>query len=244
MTTDRRKAIVADGYDAIGERYRAWASRVRDPRDRMLEAFSAALAPGASVLDLGCGAGIPSTKALAERFTVTGIDISATQIEAARRHVPEASFVHADLGNIDFPNGSFDGVTALYVIPHIPREDHRDLFGRIARWLVPGGLFLAVLGSTDTPDWIGDWLGRPMFFSSYDAEANRRLLAEAGFELLIDEVRETVEPEGRVEFLWVVARPMQLPHRRGTAETPAMEDDERGPSWSRAGEAGSPRAAL
>lgn len=203
---DRRKAIVAEGYDALGEGYLAWASGVLDPRERMLEAFSAALAPGARVLDLGCGAGVPSTKALAARFTVTGIDISAAQIEAARRHVPQASLVHADLGQVDFPTGSFDGVTAFYVIPHIPREDHGNLLCRIARWLVPGGLFLAVLGSADSPDWIGEWLGQPMFFSSYDAEANRNLLAKAGFELLIDEVVETVEPGGRATFLWVVAR--------------------------------------
>ena len=206
MTKDRRRAIVSEGYDALGARYLAWASRGLDPRERMLEAFSAALAPGAAVLDLGCGAGIPSTKALAARFSVTGIDVSAAQIEAARRNVPEASFVQADLSRIEFPNGSFAGITAFYAISHVPREDHADLFSRIARWLVPGGLFLAVLGAADSPDWVGEWLGRPMFFSGFDAEANRKLLRRAGFELQVDEVLETAEPEGPVEFLWVLAR--------------------------------------
>ena len=206
VTTDRRTAIVAEGYDALGDGYRAWAAGVLDPRERMLEAFSAALARGARVLDLGCGAGLPSTKALAARFDVTGVDVSAAQIEAARRDVPQASFLHGDLARVDFPAGSFDGVTALYVIPHVPREEHGELFGRVARWLVPGGRFLAVLGSTDRPDWIGEWLGQPMFFSSYDADANRRLLVEAGFDLLIDETVETLEPEGPVAFQWVIAR--------------------------------------
>jgi hypothetical protein len=63
----------------------------------------------------------------------------------------------------------------------------------------------AVLGSADSPAWIGEWLGVQMFFGNYDADANRRLLSEAGFELLIDEVIETVEPEGRVNFLWIAA---------------------------------------
>jgi SAM-dependent methyltransferase len=206
LPNDPRKAIVAEGYDALGEGYLAWASGVLDPRERMLEAFSAPLASGGRVLDLGCGAGLPSTKALAARFNVTGVDISTVQIEAARRHVPEASFVHADLTQIDFPPGTFDGVTAFYAISHVPRDEHGDLFHCIARWLVPGGLFLATLGSADSPDWIGEWLGRPMFFSSHDADANRRLLAAAGFELLIDEVIETVEPQGPVPFLWVLAR--------------------------------------
>jgi hypothetical protein len=45
-----------------------------------------------------------------------------------------------------------------------------------------------------------------MFFSSHDAETNRRLLRAANFELLIDEIIETPEPEGPVPFLWVLAQ--------------------------------------
>ena len=203
---DRRKAIVAAGYDALGEGYLRWAAGISDVRERMLEAFSSRLAPGGRVLDLGCGCGLPSTRALASRFAVTGIDISGVQIEAARLSVPEAIFVQADLTAVDFPAGSFDGVTALYAISHVPRDEHAALFVRVARWLVPGGLFLATLGVDDDPDWTGEWLGQSMFFSSHDAPTSRRFLAAAGFELLIDEVVETVEPEGAVPFLWILAR--------------------------------------
>jgi len=203
---DQRKSIVERGYDSLGQEYLAWASGIRDdPRERMLEAFSARMAPGARVLDLGCGAGLPSTKALARQFVMTGVDISGAQVEAARRNVPEASFIQGDIGRIDFPAGSFDGVTALYAISHLPREEHGQLFQRIARWLVPGGLFLATLGAEDSPDWTGEWLGRPMFFSAYDADTNRRLLTDAGFELLSDDVIETIEPDGPVPFLWILA---------------------------------------
>ncbi len=205
---DRRKATVAAAYDAIGGAYLAWSSRVLDPRDRMLDELSRRLAPGARVLDLGCGAGIPPTRLLASRFSVTGVDISEGQVEAARRNVPEASFVHADLAELDVPPGSFDGVTALYAISHVPREEHADLFRRVARWLGPGGLFLATLGASDSPDWTGEWLGRPMFFSAYDAGINRKLLLDAGFRLLIDEVVLSQEPEGPVPFLWVLASPL------------------------------------
>jgi SAM-dependent methyltransferase len=206
MTRDRRVALVAAGYDALGDAYSAWASGIVDARERALAAFSDRLAPGARVLDLGCGAGEPSTTALAARFAVTGVDISAAQIDAARRLVPRATFVHADMARVDFPPGSFDGITALYSINHVPREEHAGLFGRIARWLAPGGLFLGVLGSADSPGWVGEWLGQPMFFSSHDAATYRRLLANAGFALLMDDILETVEPEGPVEFLWVIAQ--------------------------------------
>jgi cyclopropane fatty-acyl-phospholipid synthase-like methyltransferase len=204
---DHRKAVVAQGYNALGEDYVAWAASWADPaRYRMLDEFSARMASGAHVLDLGCGAGLASTQILASRFAVTGVDFSEVQLEAARRNVPEASFLHADLTQIDFPPESFDGVTAFYSIIHVPRDEHGPLFERVARWLVPGGLFLATLGSGDDPDWMGEWLGQPMFFSSHDADGNRRLLTATNFDLLIDDVMETPEPEGPVPFLWVLAQ--------------------------------------
>jgi hypothetical protein len=45
-----------------------------------------------------------------------------------------------------------------------------------------------------------------MFFSSWDADTNRRLLVDTGFELLRDEVLTIQEPEGLALFLWVLAR--------------------------------------
>lgn len=45
-----------------------------------------------------------------------------------------------------------------------------------------------------------------MFFSSYDADTNRRLLDSAGLVLVLDEVVSMYEPdEGDVAFLWVLA---------------------------------------
>ena len=204
---DEPGRTIASGYDRISERYLAWIDRIEgDPRDRMLAAFAGRLPAGARVLDLGCGPGVPSTRALAERFEVVGVDISAAQIELARANVPEATFIHGDFTAMDLPDASLDGVTAFYSITHVPRQGHAELFARIARWLVPGGLFLASLGASDSPDWVGEWLGVPMFFSSHDAETNRALLRDAGFELLLDEIVEMREPEGPVSFLWVIAR--------------------------------------
>ena len=172
----------------------------------MLEEFITRLASGARVLDLGCGPGLPATRLLADRFEVTGVDISEAQLDAARRNVPDALFVRDDIVRIDFSPGSFDGVTAFYSIIHVPRDEHPHLFERVSRWLVPGGLFLATLGAGDDPDWFGEWLGQPMFFSSHDADNNRRLLSAANFDLLIDDVIETPEPEGLQPFLWVLAQ--------------------------------------
>jgi hypothetical protein len=47
-----------------------------------------------------------------------------------------------------------------------------------------------------------------MYFSSYPPERNRRLLGDAGFELLLDELVRTREPEpdGEATWQWVLAR--------------------------------------
>ncbi|MCA1723139.1 MAG: class I SAM-dependent methyltransferase, partial [Thermomicrobia bacterium] len=73
--TDDPKVIVACGYDVIAERYLAWAMGVRvAERSGYLRIVCDALSESAAVLELGCGAGIPITQRLAERFTVTGVD--------------------------------------------------------------------------------------------------------------------------------------------------------------------------
>ena len=52
-----------------------------------------------------------------------------------------------------------------------------------------------------------DWLGAPMFFASFDVETNRKLLVDAGFEIVRDRVIVQEEPgHGPVSFMWVVAR--------------------------------------
>jgi len=207
---DERTRTVVTGYDRLSGQYLEWVAHIEgDPRDRMLVELAQRLPAGGRVLDLGCGPGVPSTKALAQRFDVVGVDISAAQIGLARKNVPEATFIHGDLTRIELPDASFDGVTAFYSISHVPREDHPRVFARIARWLVPGGLFLATLGATDNPDWVDEWLGGPMFFSSHDAATNRALLRAAGFRLELDETITMREPEGSVTFLWVIARKPQ-----------------------------------
>ena len=205
--TDRRKRVVASGYDRMAQRYLEWGAAIEgDPRHRMLAEFSDWLPDDARVLDLGCGAGVPSTQELARRFDVIGVDISPSQLDLARRNVPDAEFILGDFSDLQLPDGAFGGVVALYAVSHVPREQHGQLFVDVFRWLAPGGLFLATLGAADGPDWTGEWLGEEMFFSSHDADANRRLMRAAGFELQVDEVAITHEPEGDVSFLWVIGQ--------------------------------------
>ena len=163
----------------------------------------AGLPDGAAVLDLGCGAGVPVTRWLAERFVVTGVDLSARQIALARQQVPGATFQQADMTLLDFPAGSFAAVVSFYAIIHVPRTAQAALLGRIARWLQPGGRFLATWAVSDwegsDPDWEG-W-GAPMWWSHYDGDTNLALLQAAGFTL---DWAERITQGGET-WLWVLA---------------------------------------
>jgi SAM-dependent methyltransferase len=204
---DPRTRIVAEGYDEMSDAFADWRDRiVGDPRERWRSELASRLPDGARILELGCGNGVPDTRQLAERFRVTGVDISAEQIARARANVPAASFVEADFTALDFEAGSFEAVAAVYSLNHVPRDLLAPLFASIHGWLVPGGLFLASFGTSDTESWVGEWLGTRMFFSSFPPETTRDLLREAGFELLLDELGPMEEPEGPVAFHWVLAR--------------------------------------
>jgi SAM-dependent methyltransferase len=202
------KEIVARGYDAIALRYAEWAGSVKSPTLEWLRALDAHLPTGSDVLDLGCGRGVPVTRELARRHRVTGVDLSAVQVELARHHVPEASFVQGDAVELDVAAASFDAVTALYLFGHIPIDEQPVLIASIGSWLRPGGFFLATVGAGDAVENVdSDWLGVPMFFASLDSDRYPSLLRGAGLELVRDEVVTQNEPgHGDVAFRWLLAR--------------------------------------
>jgi len=207
---DRRnpKQVVRQSYDAIAERHATWAASVRqEERLRFATLLTRAYPAGASLLELGCGTAGATTQLLARHFRVTGIDISPRSIAIARLAVPNATFVAADMTRVGFAAQSFDCVAAFYSIIHVPREELLALFTNVADWLRPGGHFVATMNGSDTPgDYEENWLGAPMFWSGYDPETTRRLVASTG--LTVEALTlETADEDGEpMSFWWLVAR--------------------------------------
>jgi cyclopropane fatty-acyl-phospholipid synthase-like methyltransferase len=201
------KRIVAEGYDAISDRYFEWASSFHTPAMRWLEDLLQRLDDGSVVLDLGCGRGVPFTQKLAQSHRVRGVDISARQVELARRLVPDAEFVAADATSLEQPAESLDAVVSLFMLGHVPREEQGPLLHRIAGWLRPGGFLLATMATSGTEAVDPDWLGAPMYFASHTPEENRALVHAAGLEILRDRIIPHHEPgHGDVSFMWLLAR--------------------------------------
>lgn len=174
---------------------------------RWVEKLLELLPGGSDVLELGCGGGGPATQRLAERNRLVGVDISTRQIELARERVPTATFLCADATELDLEAASFDAIVSLYMFGHVPRAEQASVVGSMAFWLRVGGYLLATMGTANADDEVdGDWLGAPMFFASFDETENRRMLANAGFELIEAKVIPVEEPgHGLVSFMWILA---------------------------------------
>src|SRR5881275_841717 len=118
MDSADERDLVRRGYDALSYRYRT--DDADDGRyGPWLADLDQRLPASATVLDLGCGCGVPVARFLtAAGHDVTGVDLSDVQIERARRLVPTGTFLRADAARLDLAPGSFDAVVCLYVLIH------------------------------------------------------------------------------------------------------------------------------
>jgi ubiquinone/menaquinone biosynthesis C-methylase UbiE len=129
----RPQDIVARGYDIGADRFAAWQRQIKgSTRLERLEELLGLLRERPDVLELGCGGGVRSTRLLAGRGQLLGIDISSEQVSRARRRVPNARFVHADITQVELEPSSFDAVVAFYVLNHVPWEELGQLLARTA----------------------------------------------------------------------------------------------------------------
>ncbi len=204
--SEAANAIVGPGYDEVAARYAELDALEQWPRIRWVRKLLERLPKGSTVLELGCGNGVPATQELSKRHHVVAVEISSAQIALARTHIPGPTFVQADASEIDFRAHSFDAIASFYTLDHIPRRRHEKLFMKFYRWLRPEGFLLISIEDSDQPDIVAEWLGSPMFFSHFDAETNRHLVGEAGFEVISDRVETQMEQHSEVPYWWLLAQ--------------------------------------
>src|SRR5262249_5588129 len=146
VTLDDPKGLVRSGYDRISEAYRADSFSLAGTWYRTaLDALEEVVPEGFRILDLGCGCGVPIAAELSRRHRVTGVDLSARQVERARALVPGAAFVRADMTSVAFRSGSFDAIVSLFAIIHVPTGEQASVFDAIVGWLRPGGILLVTV---------------------------------------------------------------------------------------------------
>ncbi len=131
------------GAEHWGGRPRDWAELAEPSNEPLFAEVLRALqiAPGASLLDVGCGSGYAARMAARQGASVTGLDITPQLLEIARERVPQADFREGRMDALPFEDESFDAVVAFNAFQFA--DDPAKAVSEAARVVRPGGLVAA-----------------------------------------------------------------------------------------------------
>lgn len=188
---ERDRTGQAEAFDAIGDRY----DEAFPHKEGQIAAggwLTASLPAGARVLDLGCGTGLPTARDLtAAGFQVTCVDLSPGMLELARRNVPQARFLRADVADLagggPLPQGGFAAVATFFTLLMLPKAEIPVALGTLRDLLEPGGLLALGMVEADLDDVPIPFLGNTIRVSGYLRDELRHVVTDAGFEVIKEE---------------------------------------------------------
>lgn len=185
-------------HAAAWDRLRSLGSLFEKP---WLDRFLALVPAGGTILDLGCGGGLPIAGYLIRQgYRVTGVDSSAPLINLCRSRFPHHEWIVADMRTLDLGR-RFDGILAWHSFFHLSPEDQQTMFPIFARHAEPQ----AALTFTSGPQHgcvLGEFEGEPLYHGCLDAEEYRTALRESAFTV----VEHAVEDPGCGEATIWLAR--------------------------------------
>lgn len=104
-------------------------------------------------------------------------------LSEARKCVPSAFLVHADLCLPPFASGRFDGIWACASLLHLPRAGFLPALVEVARLLgQSGGVLYLAMKAGQGERWVTGHSGRRTFFTYYQPSEIETALGRAGFQ--------------------------------------------------------------
>lgn len=137
MPTTRNRLAV-ELFAPIATDYERWSRALsfwQDPRWRRMLVGGLGLPPGSLVLDVAAGTGLISRLLAGQGHRVVSLDQSPPML--ARASARGAAAVNARAEALPFPDSTFDGLTAGYLLRYL--EDPPAGLRELARVVRPGG---------------------------------------------------------------------------------------------------------
>jgi len=170
-------------YDLIA----GWYVSQRDHQTGVREATSLAssIPRGSFVLDVGCGNGIPITRALLSGgHRVIGLDSSSAMLAKFMDNCPEAFAVRGTIQSCPFADRMFDAAVAWGVMFHLNPDDAIRAIANVSRITKSGAPFLFTAGDVDGSNGKeGNMNGVAFRYFSYSVQSYRRILGDHSFTL-------------------------------------------------------------
>lgn len=171
-------------YDAIASQWDDIRTTLSPAEARLLALLCEPLAPGAQVLDLGCGTGRPIAEHLiTRRLRVTGVDQSAHMLAFALQRFPDHDWVLAPMESY-VPTRQFEAAVAWDSLFHLPRRQHAAVFAQVRASLPEGARFALTVGGSEHPPFTDTMLGQPFFYDSHPPDEAIRVLRSERFDVL------------------------------------------------------------
>jgi len=148
-----------------------------------IDRFVHLLQPGATVLDIGCGSGIPIASYIVGRaHAVTGVDGSPEMIALFRSNLPEEIAEVADMRSLNLER-RYGGLIAWDSLFHLTPHDQRIMFSIFRNHSETDAPLLFTSGPA-FGEAIGTLEGEPLYHASLDPDEYRLLLDRNGFDLV------------------------------------------------------------
>ena len=168
MTTDYSAVTETWGLPASPEQLAAQYFRYR---------MAAELAPGGTVLEIGCGSGMGLPYLQAHATMAVGGDYTMDLLREARRHLPDAPLVRLDAQHVPFRDRVFDAVMLLEMIYYV--ADQEAALAECRRVLKPDGRLMVSVPNPNRPDF------NPSPFSTHYPNLGdlSRLITDTGLQV-------------------------------------------------------------